>query len=615
MKQNTKNLQSTALNIFLVLVLVVAVNIIASAIFFRIDVTEEGLYTLSDGSKKVVESVKKPVTLKFYFSKDAAQVPLSFKAYGKQVKELLQEYEAVNPEKLHLEIYNPTPDSDEEEWAQKYGLTGAEIGGGDLFFMGLVAIVEENEAVMPIFDPRREENLEYDISQLILQATKPEQGKLGIVTSLPLMGSGAGMAGVGQQAQPPWAFISELEKSFELVELKASEEIPDDISIVMVFHPKGFSPLEEYNLEQFLLGGGQLAIFVDPNARVDQHAARMAQMGKPGQGSSSLPLLFHHWGIEYDKGLILADPLRSAKVSVKGLGVTPYYIWHSLSKSAFNSEIVATKDLQNMLLPEPGSFRLTKVSPLKLTPLISASKEAGSIEAYLTAFTGVMQINEKVKADGKEHNIAAILKGELTSAFEKLPDGVVNPEHIAKGQGTIFIMADVDFIADPFSVDRFEFLGQAILQPKNDNLAFGVNVLDFLGGANELMEVRSRAKFQRPFIRFGELERQAQGNYQRAESELELELKALQNELEKINQGGDTQLSQVQVEQIKDFRDKEKSTKSKLRQIRKLLRKDIELEQNLLILLNLLLMPMILAIFGTLLYRKRFHRMGRGNGK
>ena len=605
-----KNIQGTALNILMVLVLVVAINIIASAIYFRVDMTEEGLYTLSDGSKELVEKIKKPVTLKFYFSKDAAQVPISFKAYGKQVKELLQEYQAVNPENLHLEIYNPTPDSDEEEWAQKYGLTGADIGGGDLFFMGLVAVVEDNEVVMPIFDPRREESLEYDISQLILQATRPEQGKLGIVTSLPLMGSGAGMGN-----QPPWALISELEKSFELVALKASEEIPEDISILMVFHPKGFNPAEEYNLEQFLLQGGQLAIFVDPNARVDQQAARLAQMGKPGLGASSLNLLFSHWGLEYDKGLILGDPLRSAKVSVKGLGITPYYIWHSLTKEAFNSEMVVTKDLQNMLLPEPGSFRLTATSPLKLTSLIQASKDAGPIEAYLTAFTGVMQINEKVKANGKEHHIAAILKGELTSAFTQLPEGMTNPDHLSKGQGTIFLMADVDFIADGFSVERFEFLGQTIMQPKNDNLAFAVNALDFLGGANELMEVRSRAKFQRPFLRFQELERKAQGNYQRAESDLELELKALQRELEQINQGGQIQLSQAQVEQIKDFRDKEKTTKSKLRQIRKLLRKDIELEQNLLILLNLLLVPFVLVIFGTLLYKKRFHRMGWSNGK
>ena len=110
---------SSFVNISLVFIIVIAINVIANSLYFRLDITENSLYTLSEGSKKIVNNINTPITLKYYFTKGAETLPLNYKVYGNKVLELLQEYENQNPGNITLEIYDPKPDSDEEEWAQK----------------------------------------------------------------------------------------------------------------------------------------------------------------------------------------------------------------------------------------------------------------------------------------------------------------------------------------------------------------------------------------------------------------------------------------------------------------------------------------------------------------
>src|SRR3989339_332914 len=187
---------------FAVLVAVVAVNLLSPALALRFDATEEGLYTLSKGSKQIAQKLENPVTLKLYFSKSLSGVPLQVKHYGQAVEELLKEFVRLNPSQISLEIYDPKPDTDEEEWADKFGLSGADLPSGGRFFMGLAALSEGQEKVIPFFDPRREEFLEYDLSELLLGFTKPKRVKVGIISSLPIMGINPGPLQQMQGAQP-----------------------------------------------------------------------------------------------------------------------------------------------------------------------------------------------------------------------------------------------------------------------------------------------------------------------------------------------------------------------------------------------------------------------------
>ena len=110
---------STWGSVALLLICLVAVNVTAFFIPLRFDLTEERLYTISDGSRKILENLKDPVRINFYYSRNNAELPPNFKTYAQRVEELLEEYETLSKGKILLEIYDPKPDTEEEEWAQK----------------------------------------------------------------------------------------------------------------------------------------------------------------------------------------------------------------------------------------------------------------------------------------------------------------------------------------------------------------------------------------------------------------------------------------------------------------------------------------------------------------
>jgi len=628
-KKRQKVLGSTAISIVLVLIIIITINVISSGLYSRLDITEESLYTLSEGTENIVEKISTPLTLKYYLSKNLESLPITYKNYGKKISELLNEYQNLNPEMIHLETYDPKPDSDEEVWAKKYGLAGIDLSNGDKFYMGLVITQEDRELNIPMMDPRREQFLEYDITQLLLQLSQKKDKKIGILSSLPVMGVTANQMQQmqGQRNQPKWFFIQELEKTFKTETITAgTQEIPADISILIVVHPKNLSESALYAIDQFVLKGGELIVLVDPNARVDQAAAMMAQMGQMPQASSDLGKLFKHWGIDYQANKILGDKEHPTRVNAGGtVGVVSFTLWHSLNRDSFEQDLIATKELDDMLLIEPGGFIMQKSSPLKLQPLIKSSTQTGLIDSFMLRYADPLKLNAQVKPTGQSYNLAGILSGNLTSAFSKRPDppkneGKDQPDkitqhqpHLSEGikESKILLITDVDFISDNFSVEQFNLLGQIYSQPKNDNLNFIVNMVEFLGGAGEMMGIRSRGRFRRPFTHFLMLEKNAQIKYQAAENKITAQLKEVQEKLSQLNvQKGTNKivLTKEQIEKIKQFREEEKKTKTELRKIRKLLRQDIESEKTSLTLMNLTIVPILLIITGLFLYYRRFRK-------
>lgn len=632
-KKGQKIFGSTLVSVILVFIIIIAINVISAAFYFRLDMTEEKLYTLSAGTRKIVKNIETPVNIKYYFTRSLSTLPLNYKNFGIKVEELLQEYRNINSEMVTLEVFDPKPDSDEEEWAQKYGLNGLNLGSGERLFMGLVVIAEDQEKNLPFFDPRREKFLEYDITQLILQMRQKKDKNIGLMSSLPVMGQTVNRMQQmqGQQSSPKWVFMQELEKTFNIQTVEPSvNDIDEKISILLLIHPKELSERTLYAIDQFVLRGGELVVLVDPNARVDQAAAIMAQMGQMAQANSDLPKLFKHWGIEYKANSILGDKDHATTVNAgDAVGTIPFALWHSLDKSSFNQDLIATKELENMLLVEPGGFLLKSDSPLKLNSLIKSSTNSGMVDNFVIRYSNPAAINKQLVTEGKAYTISGILTGELTSAFTKRPESPKNETqdksaekdktnkleklkpHISKSvkKAKILLITDVDFIADRFSVEQFNLLGQVFSQPKNDNLNFIVNMVEFLGGAEEMMEIRSRGKFSRSFTRFDRLETIAQARYQAEEAKLSGKLKEVQDKLSRLNvQKGTNKivLTKEQIDKIKQFRDQEKNTKTELRKIRKLFRQDIETEKISLTILNLTVVPILLVIFGLLLYFRRF---------
>ena len=629
------SLSSTWSSVVLLLICLVAVNLMAHFFPLRYDLTEERLYTISEGSRKILAGLTDPVRINFYYSRNNSELPPNFKIYAQRVQELLEEYVALSKGKVVLKILDPKPDTDEEEWAQKYGIKPITLPSGNTVYFGAVISMLDQEMLLPYFDQRRENFLEYDISQAIQKVGSTSTSKVGLLSVLNLQGGRSMIPG-----QPPaqkWVFLNELEKSVTVENLALTiEEIPDDINLLIVLHPRSFNPRLRYAVDQYVLRGGRLVVLLDPNARIDM-TSPANQFGQQPQLSSDLPELLKQWGVEYDVAKVVGDRLHATQVNT-GQGVMSFPMWMTFRSDSLDQKHPITAQLENLLFVEAGSLKKAADSKTEFTPLLSLSAKSGLIDTFQLRFATPDQLSRDMKVDGEAKAVMAITTGIFSSAF---PNGQPvkekkNPEASAAGEesevseeetplkhphlleaaelNSILLFSDVDFLSDQFSVQKLNFLGQTIIQPRNDNLNLMLNAAEHLSGNEALMSIRSRGRFSRPFTRLLAMQRQAQLRHQTEEklllSQLEEVQQRLNSLLESAGEQGQSEVilpPEVQVE-IEKFREEERQARRKLREVRKILRQDIERLGQGLLLLNMLLVPLIVGIIGLIVYRLRTRR-------
>jgi len=623
------SLSSTWSSVVLLLICLVAVNLMAHFFPLRYDLTEERLYTISEGSRMILAGLTDPVRINFYYSRNNSELPTNFKIYAQRVQELLEEYVALSKGMVVLKILDPKPDTDEEEWAQKYGIKPITLPSGNTVFFGAVISMLDQEMLLPYFDQRRENFLEYDISQAIQKVGSTSTSKVGLLSVLNLQGGRSMIPG-----QPPaqkWVFLNELEKSVTVENLALTiEEIPDDINLLIVLHPRSFNPRLRYAVDQYVLRGGRLVVLLDPNARIDM-TSPANQFGQQPQLSSDLPELLKQWGVDYDVAKVVGDRLYATQVNT-GQGVMSFPMWMTFRSDALDQKHPITAQLENLLFVEAGSLKKASDSKTEFTPLLSLSAKSGLIDTFQLRFAAPDQLSREMKVDGEAKAVMAITTGIFSSTF---PNGQPakekkNPEASAAGEenkeetplkhphlleaaelNSILLFSDVDFLTDQFSVQKLNFLGQTIIQPRNDNLNLMLNATEHLSGNEALMSIRSRGRFSRPFTRLLAMQRQAQLRHQTEEklllSQLEEVQQRLNSLLESAGEQGQSEVilpPEVQVE-IEKFREEERQARRKLREVRKILRQDIERLGQGLLLLNMLLVPLIVGIIGLIVYRLR----------
>ncbi len=618
----------SAISIVLLIVCLIGVNVIGSFLPLRLDITDDRLYTISDGTKKILDDLEETVTIKYYFSKSNSGLPTEFKAYAQRIKELLEEYSYLSDGKIKLEIFDPKPDSEEEEWAEQYGISRIALPNGDHLYLGMVALLLDLEVVIPFFDMRREEFLEYDISQAILSANNPKSPKIGIISSLNMAG-GAPPPMMGGPSRPPtqWAVVTELKKNFDVEVLPpTTEEIADDITLLLLIHPKDFSERVHYAVDQYVLRGGRLVVLVDPNSYFDAQNSPGAQYGMPPNPKSDLPKLLKTWGVEFESSKLVGDFRYATPINAGAGQVVRYPLWMTLANEAMPSEHPITSQLEALLFVDSGYLRKAKDSSVEFTPILQTSLDSGAIESIKTRFSQPDQVIRDLKTDKQVKVLAAFIKNQFETAFpggqppkekKENDQGTAEQEqplknaHLSKAKeaNTILVVADVDFITDPFSVQKLNFLGQTIVQPLNDNLNFMLNAVEFISGNDALMSIRSRGRFTRPFTRLIALEQQAQLRFQEEEIALQSKLKEVQDKLRNLEEQKDTKqkrlLTVEQQQEIKKFRVEELKTRKRLREVRKILRQDIESLGNWLLGINMLLIPSLVAVMGVVFYRRR----------
>jgi ABC-type uncharacterized transport system involved in gliding motility auxiliary subunit len=595
----------------------------------RLDLTNGKLYTLTDGTKQIVRKLNNDVTLLFFFSSSYTEAPPYVKDFAKQVEDLLKEYSAVSGGRIKVQKYDPAPDSEAEEMAQKYGVAGQplEMFGPPVYF-GLVARCGNEEAVLPSLDPRAEQLLEYGVTRLIYRVTHPEKPVVGVMGGLPVMGMQMppmGMPGQRPRSQPPWIVFQELMQDYTLKDLPPAmtEEIPPEVKLLIVVHPKMLSDKALYAIDQFVLRGGRLLAFMDPLCIIDSENSQMAMFGGGQKSASTLGKLLTTWGVQYDPEKVVMDLKSATRVqSENGVEDTP--VWLSIGTNGLNRSDILTVQLEAMMLPQCGSLSATGAKDMSVTPLITSSDTACLVSS-MSAQMGGQMLRSSFKSAGMPYNIAIKMKGKFKTAF---PDGKPKDEKdqgtnavdiasaqvkgLTEGESTVVLVADVDMLFDAFCMDTMDFLGSKTFQPKNHNSMFFLNAVEQLTGSTDLMTVRSRTRTFRPYDKVVEMHKKAMVRWQEEESRLEDELKKVQARLQELQTSKDKNqrvfLNANQKKAVSEFRDKELAIKKNLKNVRKELRRDIENLGVEVKVINIAGMPLLVCLAGIIYAIYRRHK-------
>ena len=587
----------------------------------RCDMTAENLYTLSKGSKAVLGQLTEDVTLKYYVSSSSAEMPMALKTYAQQVGNLLKEYERAGGGRLVVEEYDPKPDSDAEEWAQRYGVepqTGGNPFGQGIYF-GVVAVCGDREETLGVLSPRTESTLEYDLTRLVTRVAWPERPVVGVMTSLPdVMGGQMNpmMMQMGQRPPQGWAAFSELAKDYDVRAVEPdAEKIDDDVKTLVVVHAKNLSDKTLYAIDQFVLRGGKLVACVDPFSIKDMQSSRsqqnpmMGQMG--GDGPSTLGKLFDAWGVKFEEGKISCDLEAATKLNNGQGGVESNPAFLSLGTANMDKGDLIVADLTNVMFPFAGAFTFEKKDmDISFEPVITTSKDNSCSTDKMAMQYGGMK---DMVPDGKERILAARLSGTFKTAFPKGPDGTNDvSKALAEGKGNVLLFADSDFLADDFCVRMMRTPFGSIPQLINENLTLFSNAMEQFAGREELIGVRSRGASDRPFTVVNELEAEATKKWQAREAAFQEELQQTQQRLsalQKEKKGGERFiLSKEQQDEIVKLRKSQAETRKQLKNVRKELTADIDSLGLRLKIINIALVPVLVVLFGLLrgyLRRKR----------
>ena len=625
-----RRILASSTGVVLLAIILVALNVVTGFVPLRMDITEEGLFTLSKGSAAIVANLEYPVTIKFYFSKSLPNLPVRVKNYAQKVEELLEEYQASGNGNLTLEFFDPKPDTDEEEWAVKYGIRRVGLSNGSQLMFGMVALSGEREVAIPFIDPSREKVLEYEISQTITRVVQTKKPILGILGFLKISGEPSSVP--GQPGTPAWTVFDELSKSYEIQYIFPSHRvIPDDIETLVVIHPKFPPDTLTYAIDQFIMRGGHLVVFTDPNSRMDEEELRKTGVRLT---YSNIPKLFAGWGLKFDKTEVIGDQELSTRVNTRTQGVVDFPLWITFRGPYLNSDSVITNQLEEVTLIDAGAFTFEpkEDSDITFTPLLTTSSASGTIDNFMAQMAPPLEVAKNLKVDGKQRVLAAILTGTFDTAF---PDGPPVPDN---GDGdvdldqfqlraelhqsrsirptSVLVIGDADFMADPFSVQKVNLFGQTMVKAINDNLNFVLNGIEFISGSQDLISIRSRGTFSRPFTRVLALQRKAQEEYREQENQLSTRLEEVRKRLNEL-EGGENRVAGQQViltpeilEEVKRFREEELATRQALREVRRVLRQDIESLGTVLLTINLLAVPLVVAAFGFIGFYRRNKKSG-----
>lgn len=661
----------TTLSALVVIAIVVVVNFIVggSSIgnFLRFDLTQDKLYTLSQGSRNIIDRLDtdKPVTVRFYASSDDRVMPPMLRNYARSIEDLLNEFRKAGAGRVLVEKHTPNPNTDEEDKAAADEIQGIPANNdGDKFYLGISIECLDQKEVLPFLNPNEETKLEYNLARSIQKVSKKGKSVVGIMSPLPIMGSGNMMPfqQQQQQQQPAWVFVQQLRMDYDVREVPmTTDKIDGDIGVVVLVHPANIEDSAQFALDQFVLRGGKLIAFVDPKSVVAEHFSGQ-QMQNPMtrsqpnmiNPSSTLKKLFTAWGVGFDSEQIVVDMAYRANM---GGRQNPTAIM--LNQKAFNQDDRLTKDLNSMFMLTAGSFSIAKTDGIQATTLVSSS-EVSQLVPNAEADKANRGELQNFSAGGRNLPLVVRLNGKFKTAFPDGPPAKAAPPKEGGGaaeeakptaanpapapapaapapvaipapakpaaapapaaapkadflkesknsDGIVLLFGDADMIYDGLCLEKDPFGG---VHESNGNLPLLLGAIELLSGGGDLISVRNRASTTRPFTTMEKKKANVEEQFRPQMSKLSGELEEATRELSNLKGKFDKKTQRVIIDpasqsKISNWQDKQVQIQKEIGNIKKQQRKAIDWEEMKIKLFNIFLMPLVVVAIGLILALNR----------
>lgn len=574
---------------------------------WRWDITEDRLYTLSEGTRRILDNITDPIQLRVFFSPELAQRYPALRAYRERVDKLLDEMQLYSGGRLRVSRLQPKAFSREEDLAFAHGLRpvpGSQPGKALFFGISGTNGLDGLES-LPFLDPQQEPFLEYDLSRLIYRLQDDSPRQIALLTQLPdsLFADKSSAYGMGVAFYP-------LLRDARLHRLKLPlAEISPETDLLLVVHPPPLDPLSARRIQQYLQTGGRLLAIVDPLLTTPAPLALSARSDL----SALAPLLGYRLA---DNAVVLDKAMAAITISDGGLaendGAPPILL--TLRGEAINDQDILTRGIARLNLVAGGAWLKTSASPYAQRTLLHSSDQARlvSLEALesLDHPAASEQLDKAAMAAKPPFDLAL----RLSTATADSGHSSANTAKAVFG----VLIADTDWLLNHTWTRRSSDSGQpaqAVYLAFADNGKFFLNLVDALSGSSALLGIPPRHNAGRPFLRVQQLRQRSEKKFHQTEQRLIAQLKETERTLNQWQQGKAPQdkliLTPEQQQELQRFRQVKLDLREKLRAVRRDFDQDVERLERVVIGVNVVAIPLMLALIGLAVWRIQRYRRFR----
>ena len=576
-------------------ILFLSFNFIIQKINFNlgVDFTSTKTFTLSSGTKRVIDEIEEPIKINFVYSRDLSKNIPIIQNYANQVQGLLNRYSDLASGKIELNFIEPEPYSDDEDYVNRYGVQGFPIDQeGSKVYFGLIASnTTDDIETVPFFDPSKAGTLEKQLTDIVYKLNRSKKPMIGFLswvdTTPPMMPN-------NQLGQGEYTILEELSYFYDFEFLDTDVESFEGIDLLIVYHPSDISDKTEYAVEQFILNGGKSVIFVDPFFEKNDHSNK----------SSNLENVLKTLNINYNSNVIL-DGAQATRLQTQqnitentSLQTMLKLNWPEVRGQFIYQAEEIGDGLSLIRLVSPGGLSpLNDESEISYTPIMSSSEV--TMDLPMKEVHDPIKLINNFQPTGISYDFGVKLNGIAKSNFNDFEFKNDNHLEISSKNINVVVFSDADFIRNAFWARIQKFLDTNVIEATSDNGSLVTNVFDSMTGYDEFIDLRNKEAPFRPFVVVQKLQAEAEQMYLGQEQQLQAQLDNTLNQIQNLSGGRDVEsvnLSDKQLMELANFQLQVENTRKQLREVRRNLSKDIDRLANQINILNTFLIPVLLIL-------------------